>query len=253
LTNRVIRKGCGIQTEEWPVTRTPPDLEAKGVHLWRSRLDLADFRMAELASYLSPDETARARRFHFEEHRRRFIAGRGILRRLLGTYLELNPQKLRFCRRRYGKPFLPPATGSTSLSFNMSRSEGLALFALTRNRAVGIDLEKIRPLPDAEPIARSYFHPDEFSYIRALPEKDQTRGFFDIWTRKEAYLKAIGRGLGGLDAPDLPPLVPGGADSGFIPPPGKKGWKIVALRPAPDFSGAVAAEGAGAIFRRFSF
>ncbi|MFW5640946.1 MAG: 4'-phosphopantetheinyl transferase family protein [Thermodesulfobacteriota bacterium] len=249
---RPLGKGRGIQEADWPVTRIPPEMESDGVHLWRSRLDLADSRMAELASYLSPDETDRARRFHLEKHRRRFIAGRGILRRLLGTYLELNPRKLRFSKGRYGKPFLPPDAGSFSLSFNMSRSKDLALFAVARSRRIGIDMEKIRPLPDAEPIARSYFHPDEFSYLRALPEEDRTKGFFDIWTRKEAYLKALGRGLGGLDAPDSPSLMPEGADSGFIKIPGGMGWTIVGLGPAPLFSGAVAAEGAGIIFHRFS-
>ncbi len=250
--NRPLGKGRGIQKAAWPVTRIPPELKADEVHLWRSRLDLADSRMAELASYLSPDETDRARGFRFEEHRRRFIAGRGILRRLLGTYLELNPRKLRFSRGRYGKPFLAPNTGSFPLSFTMSRSKDLALFAVTRSRSVGIDIEKIRPLPDAEPIARSYFHPDEFSYLKSLPEEDRTEGFFDIWTRKEAYLKALGRGLGGLDAPDSPSLAPDGSDSGFIKSPGGMGWTILGLDPAPLFSGAVAAEGAGIIFRRFS-
>ena len=251
--NRLFGKSRGIQEAEWPVTPIPPQMEAKEVHLWRSRLDPADSRMAELASFLSPDETDRARRFHLEEHRRRFIAGRGILRRLLGTYLELHPRKLRFSRRRYGKPVLAPDTGSLSLSFNMSRSKDLALFAVTRGRSVGIDIEKIRPLPDAEPIAHAYFHPDEFSFLITLPEKDRTKSFFDIWTRKEAYLKALGRGLGGLDAPDSPPLMPGGADSGFLKAPGGLGWTIAGLRPSPGFSGAVAAEGAGVLFRRFGF
>ena len=170
----------------------PPPLGQGRVHVWTVALDGPAERPGRLGACLSPDETTRARRFHFEVHRRRFTVARGALRHLLGAYLRRSPESLVFRYGHRGKPELPEAP---ELSFNLSHSEERALLAVSHVAALGVDIERLRPMDDMEAIARRFFSPPEHAALMALAPGERVAGFFRCWTRKEAYLKAVGEGL----------------------------------------------------------
>jgi 4'-phosphopantetheinyl transferase len=176
------------QPEEFPI------LDNNQVHLWRASLTLSNPKIEELMTYLAPDEIARANKFRFAQHRSRFIAARGILRQLLGKYLQVSPRSLTFTYSDRGKPQLPE---NSSLQFNLSHSQEYGLFGFTLNHLIGVDLEYQRAMPDALNIARRFFSVREFKMLESMPQEQQPRLFFQLWTAKEAYLKAIGTGLSG--------------------------------------------------------
>jgi 4'-phosphopantetheinyl transferase len=144
---------------------------------------------------LSTDECERAARFRFKKDRERFIVARAVLRIILSHYLKLEPAQLRFTYNHYGKPALVGTPGDTRLCFNLSHSNSLALFAFTSDRRVGLDLEYVREDFAWAEIAELFFSEREIKMLRALPASMQAAGFFNCWTRKEAYLKAIGEGV----------------------------------------------------------
>lgn len=142
---------------------------------------------------LSEDERDRADRFHFERDRRRFVAARSILRRSLARYLDAEPAELVFAYGEHGKPSLP----GSDLSFNVSHSGRLALFAFASGFEIGVDVELLahaRPDND-EQVAARFFSAREVEALRAYPESERDRGFLRCWTRKEAFVKAHGDGL----------------------------------------------------------
>src|SRR5437879_4078669 len=140
----------------WPSPTAFPPLTGMDVHLWAAPLDLPAASLAAFASTLSPDEQARAARFHFDRDRGRFISGRGFLRAVLGRYLQTDPSQLKFAYSPRGKPTLAAPPGN-ELHFNLAHSDGLALVAVTRVCPVGVDVERIRPLRDAEGIIERFF------------------------------------------------------------------------------------------------
>lgn len=144
---------------------------------------------------LSADEHERAERFHFRNDRNHFIAARGLLRLLLSRYLDLPPQQLSFSYSPYGKPALAGESERASLRFNVSHSHGVALYAFTLEREVGVDVEYIRQDVVNESIAEHFFSAQEVASLRALPAEVQPQAFFNCWTRKEAFIKARGEGL----------------------------------------------------------
>jgi 4'-phosphopantetheinyl transferase len=164
------------------------------VHVWRARLDLAGARLQQLWDSLSADERERAGRFHFRRDREHFVAARGVLRNVLSRYLGAEPRLLRFTYDAYGKPSLC-GEAVDQLRFNLSHSNGLALYAVTLGREVGVDVEWVREDFASLEIAEHFFSPREVSALRALPPGERTQAFFDCWTRKEAYIKARGEGL----------------------------------------------------------
>jgi 4'-phosphopantetheinyl transferase len=175
----------------------PWRLRSGEVALWRVPLDAQpESVVAELREVMSADETARAEKFYFERDRRRFVVGRGILRRLLGRYLGCGPADIVFRYGPNGKPAVAlPA--DASFHFNLAHSEGLALYAFTRGGDVGVDLERVRDMPDWEFIAATCFTTDEQAALRRAGPDERQREFFAAWTRQEARLKATGVGLGG--------------------------------------------------------
>jgi 4'-phosphopantetheinyl transferase len=179
--------------------RPPPGLSLRGneVDLWRAELDEQEPEaFASLRALLSPDEEERASRFYFERDRRRFVVARGILRTLLGRYLRREPGTLQFRYGDNGKPALVMLAGEMPLHFNVAHSDALAVFAFCRAGEVGVDLERIRPLPEWRQIAATYFSAQELARIEACPEHARAEAFFAAWTRQEAILKAQGVGLG---------------------------------------------------------
>ena len=165
------------------------------VRVWLTGLDLGPRAVARLAGYLSDDESARARRFHFGRDATRFVVGRASLRLRLAECLDVAPTVIRFHYGAHGKPELAPPFDRSGLQFNASHTDGIGLIALTRGRRVGVDIERIRPMPDLHDIAARMFSPAERRALRGLPPIQQPAGFFNCWTRKEAYVKAVGTGL----------------------------------------------------------
>ena len=182
-----------------PVWRRAPAMLLLGndeVHVWRATLDLPIARVVSLEQTLAADERTRAGRFHYERDRRHFIVARGFLRMILGRYLGRDPRALRFGSNPYGKPSLAAESGGdATLSFNVTHAGGMALYAVTANRAVGIDLEGIRMDVECDSIAEHFFSPRERGMLRAVPSAQRPEAFFHCWTRKEAYVKARGLGL----------------------------------------------------------
>jgi 4'-phosphopantetheinyl transferase len=226
--------------------RPPEHLElgsAAGVDVWRAELDLAPRRVEELATTLAPDEAARAARLYFPQDRARFIAARGLLRRILARYVHWPPEALRFTYGARGKPSL--AEPGAGLEFNLAHSHGLALYAVTRGRPVGVDIEYIRPQLAAERIAERFFSAEEVAALRALAPEEQAAAFFRCWTRKEALLKAWGQGLAfGLDRFTVSCAVEQAAvlATAFDPAEAAR-WSLYPLDPGPGYVGALAARG----------
>lgn len=172
------------------------ELSANDIHIWGANLKLPLSKIEEQLKTLSSDEIERANRFHFERDKNRFIIARGTLRKILSRYLNIEPNKLQFTYSDRGKPYLK----NTPILFNISHSQDLALYAITETNLIGIDLEYIRPMNDAEGLAKRFFSPQEYKLMIQLPPEQQQETFFKIWTCKEAYLKATGDGLaGGLE------------------------------------------------------
>jgi 4'-phosphopantetheinyl transferase len=160
-------------------------------------LDLRAMATAESRwlGLLSADERDRAARFHFERDRRYYCAARGILRILLGGYVKTPPPELNFAYSEKGKPALASPCVGSRLAFNVSHSGDLALLGFTPLRHIGVDIEKIREDFDSAAIARRFFSSQEQIQLSSLPSHQQHQAFFRCWTRKEAFIKAIGEGL----------------------------------------------------------
>ena len=179
----------------WNLPPLELTLSKSDVHVWRANLDQPAGLIQQLAEILSADEVRRAERFYFEQDRVRFIVGRGLLRTILSRYLGIAANQLQFCYSSRGKPDLVQKLGGDRLRFNLSHSQGLVLYAVTRDRAIGIDVEHIRPIAEADQIVKSFFSDYEKTVYHNLPPHQKQAAFFNCWTRKEAFIKAIGEGL----------------------------------------------------------
>jgi 4'-phosphopantetheinyl transferase len=225
-----------------PADLAPP---APGeVEVWTVPLEADEAAVAALAALLSPDEAERAARFRFARHRRRYTVGRGALRTLLGRYLGIEPRAVAFAYGEKGKPALAAPPGQPPpLRFNLSNSDELALVAFCRDLELGADLERLRPMPDGLDIAERFFSAAERQTLAAQPPEERDRAFFRCWTRKEAYLKAVGDGITApLDAFDVtlaagePPCM----RSIDGDPARAAAWALVHVEPAAGYLGALA-------------
>ena len=221
-------------------------LPNNAVHVWRASLHVSVSELRTFEDTLAADERARAERFYFQKHREHFIAGRGLLRNILSRYLDREPDQLRFCYNAYGKPSLTEETSAEELCFNLSHSNGIALYVLTRGREIGVDIEYFRPDVEAEKLAERFFSPREVTVLRALPEHLRKEGFFNCWTRKEAYIKAVGKGMSiPLSAFDvsLTPGEPAVLLRTESCPQETAHWSLQALNPEPNYAAALAVKG----------
>jgi 4'-phosphopantetheinyl transferase len=159
----------------WPPPPAEWSLGARDIHVWAASLRPAPERAAVLASTLSPDEQVRAKRFLFERDSNRFVAGRGLLRAILGRYLRQEPRQLKFGYTRQGKPSLAGLPENDRLHFNLAHSEDLAVFAVCRVCPVGVDVERLRTLKDAEGVAERFFSPRETAQLKSLPPSRRRR------------------------------------------------------------------------------
>jgi len=162
-----------------------------------------------MARVLSLDEQERADGYCFDLHRSRFIVGRSMLRTIIGQYLGLDPSDIQFSHGRNGKPALACKQDADRIQFNVAHSHEIVLYALTSHGTVGVDVELVRQIPNAEAISQRIFSVAEYSRFCEIPPYQRTEAFFNGWTRKEAYVKAIGDGLSmALDRIEVS-LVPG--------------------------------------------
>ncbi len=232
----------------------PPDqwqLNGAEVHVWAASLDKPVGRICSLEQTLSPDERDRAMRFHFERDRNRFIVGRGMLRAILSSYLTIDPGKLHFVYSSRGKPFLTGLPGRCTIHFNLAHSNDLILIALTQFCAVGVDVEWVHSVRDTEKIASHFFSSREVVELMALPKEQRTLAFFNLWTRKEACLKATGAGLSNVIKQIEVSFLPGESVRMLAISGNSQAaacWTLVDLAPASEFKAAVAAAAKGLRF-----
>lgn len=180
----------------WGIAHGRPELSNGAVHLWFARVaDLPSPPRRALEATLAPDEMARADRFRRSRDRDRFIAAHGLLREVLGGYLRTDPAALRFRSGRWGKPELETGSAGGQIQFNVAYADYAVLIGVARGRAIGVDLELVRPTVSALELAERICSARELTVLRALPADARPWGFFRLWTAKEAVLKADGRGL----------------------------------------------------------
>lgn len=226
---------------QWTSPVETPELPDNEVHIWRAPLEMDSATLIHLQRTLAKDEKARSERFIFDQDRNHFIAARGILREVLGRYLQRPPQTIDFVYGARGKPAISNGGSRHPICFNLSHSHGLAVIGIAREREIGIDIELMRPEFAGEEIARRYFSAKEVDELNRLPAELRTEGFFHCWTRKEAYIKAKGDGLYiPLESFDVS-LTPGlptelnSADRSL--------WSLHSFTPDPGYVGALVGEG----------
>ena len=240
---KMIKKGGG---DEWNHSCDGIELGEDEAHVWQAALDQGAKVIANMAALLSQDEHQRAMRYYHHVDRDRFIVGRGILRKIISAYLALPPGQLRFTYNEYGKPAVSDDQNVCALNFNLSHSAGLILYAVTRGRTVGIDIEYIREDFATLEIAEHFFSKDEVAALKSLPTDQRTMGFFNCWSRKEAFIKAKGMGVSypldrftvSLATGEPPALLKVDDDAREV-----ARWKMYELNPGADYAAALIVAG----------
>jgi 4'-phosphopantetheinyl transferase len=228
----------------WSEAPESLSLATDEVHVWRVELEQPEHLLQKFRGTLDELELQRASRFHFEKHRKHYVVGRGVLRQLLAQYLDTKPETLRFSYGAYGKPALNGEHKNSRLRFNMSHSHEVALFAFAEDRELGVDVEHIRADFASEEIARHYFSRREVEMFNGIPEHDQVEAFFRCWTRKEAYIKAIGKGLSQpLDKFDVTLAAEEPAALLWCSDDEASRWSMSNLDVGSGYAGALAVEG----------
>jgi 4'-phosphopantetheinyl transferase len=228
-----------VNSLSWLLTRTSPALGQHELHIWRGSIDAPAILLQRFESTLNADEKERAGKFLVPQARERFVAARGILRELLATYLGIDPEKVELQYGPQGKPSLSGVHNS-QISFSVSHSHGMALFAFASGCEVGVDVEQIKANFKGMEIASHFFSSEEIAALAKLPPELATEAFFGCWTRKEAYVKARGRGL----SIPLRSFTVSFADSKqLLRDEEDAPWSCYALGPAVGFAGAVVAKG----------
>lgn len=163
----------------WPLPPAKPTLAQDEVHVWVASLNRPQPQLNQFWQYLNEDERARANRFYFDHDREHYIVARGLLRQLLGSYLNLPAHQIGFAYGEHGKPELAAEQAVSGMRFNISHAQGVALLAFARYREVGVDIEQIRPLDDGEQIAERFFSANEVAVFTAVPSEQKPQAFFN--------------------------------------------------------------------------
>ncbi|HMF75353.1 MAG TPA: 4'-phosphopantetheinyl transferase superfamily protein [Bryobacteraceae bacterium] len=216
------------------------ELTGPEVHVWSVRTEASNTVIGQFEQFLAADEKHRADRYRFEHLRNSFVLARGALRILLGCYLDVSPAEISFSYGPKGKPVLAPRA---SVDFNASHSGAVAVFGFTDNCEIGIDVEQIHPLDEMRNIANRFFCPEETEDLMTLTADQRQRAFFLCWTRKEAYIKAIGDGLSApldsfrvtLQPSQSARFIHVGHDTDAA-----KAWTLHDLQFGPNYAGALA-------------
>ena len=221
-------------------------LKKNTIDVWFMSLDIDESCLESFLGILSEEEHVKARRMRIEKYRKHYVAARGLLRQIIAKYMNEAPERLEFQYGQDGKPALAEAFSSTGLTFNLSHSHGLALVCIACERAIGVDIEKIRHDKSVTEIAKRFFSNREYEALIRLPAEQRKQGFYKCWTRKEAYLKATGTGLVfPLDRFDvsLTPGEPAALLGHRTDPEQVSMWSIVDLDAGPDYAAALAVAG----------
>ena len=181
----------------WNAASKDVNVDSGHVDVWRIPTRIDESRLTYFESVLSEAQRKRAARLRIAEKRHQYVIAHGLTRRILGHALSVSPAEIEFSRGPKGKPYIGGELAAEGLQFNMTHTSHMALIALTREREVGIDIERVRQNLQWEKLAKRYFSPDEYKSFEVQPANDRLRVFFVCWTRKEAVLKAIGTGIGG--------------------------------------------------------
>lgn len=229
-----------------------PALVSGEVHVWRASLRPPPDVLRRHHATLSAGERERAARFRFDEHRERFVAGRGIQRALLGRYAGIAPEAVRYREGAHGKLELDDGRGL--IRFNATNCEDRALFAVVQGRRIGVDLEAVRPVPEAESIIESFFSPAERRAFLEVPADSRDEAFFACWTRKEAFIKALGGGLS-IPLDDFDVTLAPGEPARLLAVRGLSAdeWTLREIDPGPGWAGALAVEGGDFVVRSFDW
>jgi len=223
------------------------------LHIWRISLEINSSYLAGYQSSLAKDELYRASKFRYANDRLHFIAARGILRGLLANYLCIDPKDITF---RYGPHGKPDLVNDRSLKFNLTHAAGMALVALTKKHNIGVDLERIKVNVEFEEIAKQFFATGEVKNLLALPIDQRPQGFFNCWTRKEAFIKAKGNGLSfPLDQFEvaLKPNEPAELLATKWDAKEASKWSLFELDPGEGFVGAVAIDGPADVLKLWQY
>ncbi|HTI14908.1 MAG TPA: 4'-phosphopantetheinyl transferase superfamily protein [Dictyobacter sp.] len=234
-------------TENSLLWNTPPSslaLSEDEVHIWRTPLSFNEPLTRRLRDILIPEEQTKAQKFYFEKDRQHWTAARAILRILLGMYLNIAPSRVQFHSNQYGKPSLALHHAS-SITFNLSHSQGYALYAFTHTKQLGIDIEYMKADIDYASIAQHYFSPYEQETLASLPAEKQKIAFYYGWTRKEAYIKARGKGLS-IPLNQFDVTLQPGKPAQFLqsrePDQANQQWSLYNIALDDDFAAALAVE-----------
>jgi 4'-phosphopantetheinyl transferase len=249
-------EGRVTEQDSWAMAASGLQLPVDEIHVWRCCLQQPEERRHVLLASLSSEERQRGERFHFEHHRRQWTAARGFLRAVLAGYLNRPASEIRFRYHDLGKPALADDQNAGNLQFNLSHSAEGALLAVTRGLALGIDLELVRPMENMLSLAARYFAAREAQELERVAPAQQELAFFNCWTRKEAILKACGKGLS-LPLDRFVVSFQPGEPARVLDVAGQPGeaerWLLHALTPWADYVGCVAYQGTAQLVRTFSF
>jgi 4'-phosphopantetheinyl transferase len=236
--------------ELWLDAPEHPILTTGEVHIWRVYLNQGRSMVRRCLNLLSADERERATKYYFQRDHDHFAVARGGLRMILSRYINLPPEQICFSHNPYGKPALRQGLGDDSLRFNLAHSGTVALCALTRARAIGIDVEQMIEDRSGLELAERFFSPVEVSMLRGVAPALRTIAFFDCWTRKEAYIKARGEGLShplNRFTVSVTPGRPASLLSTDDDPLEASRWTLIDLFPGHEYRAALAVEGALAV------
>lgn len=240
---------------DWLIPEKFPALAEGEIHLWAMSLEVATNRLQVYQQWLAEDECQRASRFLFDKHRYRFTAGRGQVRDILSRYAGLEPGELEFSYSSLGKPSLKTLGSSVDLTFNFSNSSSLGLLSVTRDVELGVDIERLRDVQNMIGLAERFFDKEEVANLKSCSDALQRQNFFHCWTCKEAYLKAVGKGL---SFPLNKVLVTLNANQPrYVSIDGDAresvAWSLTCVKPAPGYLGALACRRLGDRIRTFGW
>lgn len=217
------------------------------VHVWDVELERPRDELARLEQLLPPADVRRASRQPFEARRRDLVISGAALRSILASYLGADPRAVRFSIDAGGKPRLDPAWNGMPLTFNLSHSRGRALVAVTLEREVGVDLERLRRDLPIDRLASRFFSPREIAALRSTPDGLRPAAFFACWTRKEAFVKATGAGIFRQSLQSFAVSVDPGPGPVPLSIPGHDSeagrWRLESIAAPPGYAAAVAVEG----------
>jgi 4'-phosphopantetheinyl transferase len=245
-----------MSEDNWRRPLNRIELGKDEVHIWRASLTQDPATLSELSALLAPDERRRGERYYRPVDRDRFIVARGVLRKIISIYLPISPGALQFTYNEYGKPDIADHQNDRNLNFNLSHSNNLVLYAFRLDGGLGIDIEYMREDFVTLEIAEHFFAKDEVDALRSLPVDQRVRAFFNCWSRKESYIKALGMGVSfPLDrfavslAPGDAPALLKVEDDDREP----DRWRMYELLPGDGYAAAVIVEKPLAILRQFDW